>query len=68
MHTHAATNDIAVHAMLFQHHRHEALVAFSDLILECNNRDVPSSLLHRYLALYPQKRKRLVRSSNVLPP
>ena len=63
LHSHAATNDIVLHAMLLQQHRHEALVAYSDLVLECNNFDVPASLLQRYLALYPQKRKRLVRSS-----
>ena len=50
-------------AMLLQQHRQEALVAYSDLVLECNNPDVPASLLQRYLALYPQKRKQLIRSS-----
>ena len=63
IHSFGATNDIALHAMILHHHRRAPLVAFSDLVLECNNRDIPTELLHRYLALYPQQRKRLVRSS-----
>lgn len=62
LHSHAATNDIAVHAMLLSHHREHAMVAFSDLVLECNNKDVPQALLSKYLDLYPHARKRLIRS------
>ena len=62
VHTHAATNDIALQAMLFSDLRQHPLVAFSDLLLECNNAAIPQRLLETYLSLYPHENKRLERT------
>eukprot|EP00966_Prymnesium_polylepis_P284110 6563210-Prymnesium_polylepis.1 len=61
IHSYAATN--VMQAMLFNIARNESLVRESDLLIECNNRQIPASLLKRYLELYPHSHKRLLLSS-----
>ena len=63
MHSYAATSDFVLQAMVFSSLRKEWLVSKSDLLIECNNPSIPTSLLNTYLSLYPHKRKELIRST-----